>query len=116
MEHKTDALRSGSVGIVVENSADYVSEKLFDVIRHGLAAVYVGPPLKEFGVPDDMVVLARPDPNHIADVVSTLSMNEIRARVARARKWLTSEDALRHDQAAVLHDLGVRLGRALITR
>jgi len=116
VDRKTDAFRGGNVGVVIENSADYVSEKLFDVIRHGLVAVYVGPPLKEFGVPDDMAVLARTDPNHIADVVSALSLNEIQARVDRARAWLTSEAALMHDQAAVLHDLGVRLGRALIAR
>jgi hypothetical protein len=116
VESKTDAFRAGNVGIVVENSADYVSEKLFDVIRHGLVAVYVGPPLEEFGVPSDMAVLARPDPRHVADVVSALSLSEIQARVAQARAWLTSEGALKHDQAGVLHDLGVRLGRALITR
>jgi hypothetical protein len=116
VEHKADAFQMGNVGIVVENSADYVSEKLFDVVRHGLAAVYVGPPLEEFGIPEGIAVATSPDPAHVADAVSALTPAMIQDRVELAREWLMSDGAAQHDQAAVLHDLGMRIGRALLAR
>jgi hypothetical protein len=40
-----------SFGIVIENSSDYVSEKLIDTIISGVAPIYVGPDLVSHGYP-----------------------------------------------------------------
>jgi hypothetical protein len=43
--------------IVIENSADFVSEKLFDAISAGCIVIYTGPNLKEFGIEDTSLIL-----------------------------------------------------------
>ena len=47
---KFDIAPSYKVGVVVENQADYVSEKLYDTIDAGNVAIYVGPPLEDFSL------------------------------------------------------------------
>jgi hypothetical protein len=46
--------------IVVENSLDYVSEKLIEALWAGCCVIYVGPPLSEFGIPK-VAIECRPD-------------------------------------------------------
>ena len=48
---KMRLLSQTKFSLVIENSSDYISEKLFDSAIAGNVAVYVGPPLKTFGVP-----------------------------------------------------------------
>lgn len=44
----------------IENSADYMSEKLMDALTAGCIPIYVGPPVEEFGIPSDLVVTSQP--------------------------------------------------------
>jgi len=47
---KNETLRKYKISIVIENSADFVSEKLFDSISAGCLVIYVGPNLLDFGL------------------------------------------------------------------
>ena len=49
--YKNQELEKFKFTIVVENSLDYVSEKLFEALWAGCCVLYVGPPLKDFGIP-----------------------------------------------------------------
>jgi hypothetical protein len=51
--------------LVIENSADYVSEKLVDAVIAGTIPVYVGPKLENFGIPSNVAVISHP---HIAEL------------------------------------------------
>jgi hypothetical protein len=44
------------ISLVVENSADFVSEKLFDSLRAGCVTVYIGPSLETFGIPESAAI------------------------------------------------------------
>ncbi len=48
---KNRELRKFQFNIVVENSLDYVSEKLFESLWAGCCVFYVGPALQDFGIP-----------------------------------------------------------------
>lgn len=48
---KTRELKEFQFNIVVENSLDYISEKLFESLWAGCCVLYVGPPLQDFGIP-----------------------------------------------------------------
>ena len=48
---KTRELKKFQFNIVVENSLDYISEKLFESLWAGCCVLYVGPPLQDFGIP-----------------------------------------------------------------
>ena len=48
------------VSLVIENSAEYMSEKLLEAVSAGSIPVYVGPPVEDFGIPTDLVVQVGP--------------------------------------------------------
>jgi hypothetical protein len=56
--------------IVIENSLDYVSEKLFDAILSGTYVIYVGPNLSDFGLGNFSMESIHPYPDEIARAVN----------------------------------------------
>ena len=48
--NKFEVLRSYKVSIVIENSSDFVSEKLFDSVFSGCLTFYIGPDLVNYGI------------------------------------------------------------------
>jgi hypothetical protein len=66
---KTDTLKKYRVAIVIENSCDFVSEKLFDSISSGCIVIYVGPDLTKFGIDIPTLIQVRPS---LADVKKSL--------------------------------------------
>jgi hypothetical protein len=57
VEDKFKVLRKYRYCIVIENSSDFVSEKLFDAVSVGCIPLYVGPSLRRFGftLPDILI-------------------------------------------------------------
>ena len=53
---KDTELSKYKFSIVIENSSDYVSEKIFEAIRNGCVVFYEGPNLDKYGIPSDIVV------------------------------------------------------------
>ena len=66
--YKNETLSQYKIAIVIENSDDFVSEKLFDSIRAGCVSVYVGPDLERYGIPKGSAIQV--DAKH--EVVSSL--------------------------------------------
>jgi hypothetical protein len=54
---KKETLANYRLAIVIENSSDFVSEKLFDAISAGCLAIYVGPILEEFGIDESKIIV-----------------------------------------------------------
>jgi hypothetical protein len=50
IKEKDKVLSKYKIAVVIENSADFVSEKLFDAARNGCIPIYCGPRLNEFGI------------------------------------------------------------------
>jgi hypothetical protein len=55
---KKVAMEEFKVAVVIENSQEYMSEKLFDALVGGCIPVYVGPNLGIFGIPPTLYVRA----------------------------------------------------------
>ena len=47
--------------LVIENSEEYMSEKLMEALFAGCIPIYVGPDPKEHGVPNNLVIWAKPN-------------------------------------------------------
>jgi hypothetical protein len=60
-EDKLKALSHYKVSLVIENSAEFVSEKLSESIRAGTVPFYIGPPVEIFGTPKELVATAEPN-------------------------------------------------------
>lgn len=56
VKDKHATLTNYQISLVVENSADFVSEKLFDSLRAGCVTVYVGPSLEIFELPKSAAI------------------------------------------------------------
>ena len=47
--------------LVIENSADYLSEKLFDAFFSLAIPIYVGPNIADYGIPENLVIQCEPN-------------------------------------------------------
>jgi hypothetical protein len=65
------------LALVVENSSDYISEKLFDALSCQNLVVYVGPELQLFGLNNQMAIRTQPNLNCIlSELRKILEMND----------------------------------------
>lgn len=60
-DDKLAALSDFKVALTIENSADYMSEKLMDALLAGCIPVYVGPEPSKFEIPGELVYRAEPN-------------------------------------------------------
>jgi len=85
------------IAVVIENSADFISEKLFDSIRSGCVSVYVGPNLEKYGIPKASAIQVDAKHKVVSDMVRSLleeSDEELEkiARNQRANLMKVSQD------------------------
>jgi hypothetical protein len=69
---KNKTLSEYKIAVVIENSEDFVSEKLFDAIRAGCVVVYVGPCLEKYGIPIGAAIQIEAEENLISNAVRQL--------------------------------------------
>jgi len=112
-----DKLTLGSryrVGVVVENQTDYVSEKLFDVLDSGSVAIFVGPPLRDFGL-DGAAIEVAPDVLKVVNEVEQVlewGHGQVEAVRGQQSSVLNSRRA-RGDLSQQVRDLATRLAAEL---
>jgi hypothetical protein len=88
VENKLDFLSRVNVAIIIENSRDYVSEKIFDCFRTGTVPIYVGPDLELFGIPKNIVLTAPPEIDQLMALIDNLASIEISEYRSRAREFM----------------------------
>lgn len=89
---KLEIYRGYKVAIVIENSAEYLSEKLFDAFFGGCIPVYVGPSVELFGVPRDLVVQVGPTLNEVKRGISIAETLDYDLWKLRLETWITKEE------------------------
>jgi hypothetical protein len=57
---KVRQMANYKISLVIENSQELLTEKLFDAWFAGCIPVYVGPDLEKFGLPEDLVITCDP--------------------------------------------------------
>jgi hypothetical protein len=90
--------------LVIENDPKYVSEKLFNAILSGAIPLYIGPPLGDMGIPED-VCLALPksiSAKEIKEKLDQLTGQDVSKLKQAGRSWILNEKTLNewsHDLA-----------------
>jgi hypothetical protein len=115
VEDKFAFMQKAPMAIVVENSLDYVSEKLFDAVRAGVAPIYVGPCLEDFGVPSPIALATAPRITDIVRRVCTTDAAEIAECIHQGRQWLSAKEYQSHNSHVVFRALGERIGAVFAT-
>ena len=113
VSEKAKALSLAPVSIVVENSPDYVSEKVIDCIRCGIVPVYVGPSLSAFGIPSEIGLEVGPDAKEVVSRFTELDSREIQERRRLGLEWLGSEHAASLSSIVVLDNLASRIAKMI---
>jgi hypothetical protein len=73
IDSKPEVLKNFKMALVIENSLDFVSEKLFDAVRAGCIVVYVGPNLDLFELPKKAVIQVSPNIDEIKETCFQLA-------------------------------------------
>ena len=64
------SMKKYKYSLVIENSADYMSEKLFDAFFSETIPIYVGPNLKDFGIPSNLLIQCAPNVESVRKGIS----------------------------------------------
>jgi hypothetical protein len=99
--NKHSILSDSMFTIVVENSNDVITEKLFDAFLNGAIPVYFGPQLSLVGIPENCVVRV----DRIEDILPTclrLSDSEVQFLIENIRNFVASEHFIRGWDAPVV--------------
>lgn len=90
-QNKLSTLAEYDYAIVVENSLEFMTEKLFDSLFAGTLPIYVGPPLASFGIPNFVAVEAEANLDSVLAAIETASKVDLFAWRKKLVKWLESE-------------------------
>ena len=77
---KTAILQSYDISIVIENSLDYVSEKLFDAVQAQNIVIYVGPDLETFGIRSENFLRCSKNTSEIIELIRKISQMSLDAK------------------------------------
>lgn len=115
VEEKVSIYEVAPWAVVMENSSDYVSEKLFDAICAGAAPLYIGPSLDCFGIPNEVALQVPHSPDAMVEAIKEADATQIESIVNSGAKWMASEDAKRWDSVRVMRNLAQEIS-AYISR
>jgi len=90
-EDKLSTLASYKYSLVIENSIEYMSEKLFDSLFAGTFPIYVGPNPVDFGIPEFVAIHAKPDINSIMKAIEQARTIDLESWRTSVLAWLQSD-------------------------
>ena len=90
-ENKLSTLASYKYALVIENSIEYMSEKLFDSLFAGTFPIYVGPNPVDFGIPEFVAIHAKPDINSIMKAIEQARTIDLESWRTSVLSWLKSD-------------------------
>ena len=94
VDDKLATMSSYKYALVIENSAEYMSEKLFDAFFAGCIPIYVGPKVDDYGIPKNLVVQAQPNLKSIKQALETAKEMNFEHFQQDLRKFLSDEKTI----------------------
>lgn len=73
------------ISLVIENSADYISEKLFDSVSSGAITIYVGPNIAKYGLNENSVIQCIPSSREIIKTIEMIQNMPVSAQLKIAK-------------------------------
>ena len=94
--NKYDVIQNSKFSLVIENSNDYVSEKLFDAILCQSIPIYFGPDLSAVGLPQNIAIKMESLENFSATTLETIDDESIRNYLEAGKEFLNSSNYSRN--------------------
>lgn len=89
-------LRDSKFSLVIENSNSTISEKLFDSLINGAIPIYVGPSLKDAGLPEDVAISTNGEPKEILNILKEFDKAAVESMLTRIREFVSSTTFINH--------------------
>lgn len=91
---KVSQMSNYAVAVVIENSREFLSEKLFDAWFAGCVPVYVGPNIENMGIPSGLVIQSNPDVTSLQDAIERALLIDTDTFFVEIKRYLDTKDAL----------------------
>ena len=88
IEDKLSKLKQYKYSLVIENSVEVVTEKIFDSFVAGTFPIYVGPDLTYFGIPSNLFISSEPNLTSIEDSIIRAKMVDLEAWRNDLQEWM----------------------------
>jgi hypothetical protein len=98
---KHQVIAQSKYSLVIENTNNYISEKLFDALIGGSIPIYFGPNLANTGIPEDLVIRCNPNGANLVEIVRSTNENEVKRILAGIESFLSGGEFPLWDSAAV---------------
>lgn len=92
VDNKQKILLASKFSLVVENSDQIITEKLFDSILAGSIPVFYGAVLSQFRLPDGLAVEIKNFNHPIGQVIESMTESEVAQRLRIMKEFLESEE------------------------
>lgn len=116
VNNKIEAMSLYRQALVIENSEEYMSEKLLDAICAGCIPIYVGASPNDFDIPDNLVVSCSSEFEAVVSGIQRAGTVDYETWKIQARNWLSDPNVLgRRKAAAVMDKVAARISLSLST-
>jgi hypothetical protein len=92
VEDKLQTMAHYKYALVIENSAEYMSEKLMESLFAGCVPIYVGPDPEKYGIPKELVIRAQPSLRSIQEALLQAQGWNMNAFHAKLGAFLSSSE------------------------
>ena len=89
--NKLETLANYRYSLVIENSMEFMTEKLFDSLFAGTFPIYVGPDIELFGIPSFVALQANPNVDSVAKAMEVALEVDLVSWRTKTLAWLKSE-------------------------
>jgi hypothetical protein len=87
---KIETLSHYKYSVIIENSMEFLTEKIFDCIFSGTFPVYVGPRIESFGMPSFIALQANPDFDSVSNAMQLAKGVDLVHWREQSLEWLNS--------------------------
>jgi hypothetical protein len=109
IEDKHAILKDSKFSFVIENSGDYVSEKLLDSLIEGCIPIYIGPHFEGTNLPEELVIRTASAPEGLMDFLEGLNPETIKNKLSTIREFLLSPSFLEWEATLVYRTIAQKI-------
>jgi hypothetical protein len=115
IEDKHELLKRSKFSLVIENSSQVITEKIFDSMINGCIPIYVGANLKDVDLPTNLAYQLNGNADEILELIENYSIKEIELKLNSISKFLTSANFLdKWSNAKVYEKIGVEISEYIL--
>ena len=106
---KHTVLVNSKFSLVIENSSDYISEKLLDSLIDGCIPIYVGPSFEGTALNEDLVIRFESVAIDLINHLETMSVEVIKKKLIAIESFIESQKFLDWDASLVYRQIAIRI-------